>query len=406
MESSGRWGFGRIRREVRRVGSKWQRRLARTDLRTVSLEGAGEPRGRAIFSFIIDPFLLPAGREPSHDHTHDWESLEMARALVERGYHVDVIHWSNTRWQPAVGTQYDLLIDVRLNLERLAPLVDPGCLRLFHAETAHRSVHDREQLARHQALAARRGVALAPNRLLEANRAIETADAMTVLGNQFTIDSYAFANKPAWRVPISSPYLYRLPQRDWSAARRTFLWFGSGGLVHKGLDLVLEAFAAMPDLELFVAGPIERERAFERAYARELYDLPNIHTVGWLDVTSAAFEAIAERAGALIYPSCSEGGGGSAITMMHAGLVPILTPAASVDLDGSYGIEITEASVAGVQAAAKRFADLDPTATAAMATAAWNHARAHHTRATFAAGWRRALDQILERREELMRWRS
>ncbi len=406
MGTAARWDVGRVRREIRRVSAKWRRRLAGTDLRTVSLAAAGEPRGRAIFSFIIDPFLLPDGREPSHDHTHDWESLEMAKALVERGYRVDVIHWSNTRWQPPAGARYDLLIDVRVNMERLAPLVDPGCLRLFHAETAHRSVHDREQRRRHQALEARRGVVLAPNRLLEPNRAIETADAMTVLGNQFTIESYAFANKPVWRVPISSPYLYRLPRRDWSTARRTFLWFGSGGLVHKGLDLVLEAFAAMPDLELWVAGPIERERAFERLYARELYHLPNIHTVGWLDVTSAAFETIAERAGALIYPSCSEGGGGSAITMMHAGLVPILTPAASVDLDGSYGLEIAEATVSGVQEAAQRFAALEPAEAEAMAGAAWEHARAHHTRATFAAGWRRALDQILAQREELMRWRA
>lgn len=391
----------RAQRELARVWSKVRRRLARVDRRTVQLGAYGECRGRAVFSFVLDPFLA---RRPSLDHTHDWESLEMVEALRERGLSVDILHWSNTTWVPPADVSYDLLVDVRLNLERLAPLVGPDCLRIFHAETAHRGVHDAAQLARHAALRARRGIDLAPNRLLEANRAVETCDAMTLLGNNFTRNSYAFAAKPTWRVPISNPLTYPLPQRDWASAARTFLWFGSGGLVHKGLDLVLEAFAGMPELRLLVAGPIERERGFEAAFARELYHTPNIELLGWVDVGSSRFLEVAQSCGLLVYPSCSEGGGGSAITCMHAGIIPMLTASASVDLDPTYGWTV-EADVSALQRACRAAAQTPAPTLASMAAAAWSFARTHHTRETFATGWRQALDAIFDQRDELMAWR-
>ena len=60
-------------------------------------------------------------------------------------------------------------------------------------------------------------------------------------------------------------------------------------MVHKGLDLVLEAFAATPELQLTVCGPVDRERNFNDFYRRELYRTPNIRTVGWIDVAGREF---------------------------------------------------------------------------------------------------------------------
>jgi hypothetical protein len=53
-------------------------------------------------------------------------------------------------------------------------------------------------------------------------------------------------------------------------------------MVHKGLDLVLEAFADMPEYHLTVCGPIQKEQDFERAYYRELYQVPNIRRLAGL----------------------------------------------------------------------------------------------------------------------------
>lgn len=380
------------------MAQKAVRRARRTDERVVRLPplGGGAPRGRVLLSYIVDP-LLP-GAEVSYTHTHFWECREMATAWREAGYAVDAIHWTNTRFEPAPGDAYDVLIDPRLNLERLAERLGSGCLKVLHAETAHFTFHNPAQETRYAALAERRGIALPAERRLEENRALEHADAITLVGNDFTAGTYAAqaADTPIFRVPLSNPFEYPYPEgRDVARARRRFVWFGSGGLVHKGLDLVLEAFAGLPGLHLTVCGPIDREPDFERAYWRELYDTPNIRTEGWVDVRPGErFEELARHSIATVYPSCSEGGGGSVITCMHAGLVPVVTREASVDLDPAYGVLLPEPTVEGVRRAVLALSARAPEDLDRMARSAWRFARQRHTRELFAREYRQAVGEL------------
>src|SRR5262249_55196104 len=100
---------GRVERTVARL----TRKLRTTEWRVVHLPAARTPAvGRALFAYVIDPFLLPPGREISHAHTHDWESWRMATTLAELGFEVDVLHWTNTAFVPRA--RYDVAIDVRL----------------------------------------------------------------------------------------------------------------------------------------------------------------------------------------------------------------------------------------------------------------------------------------------------
>jgi glycosyltransferase involved in cell wall biosynthesis len=369
------------------------RRLRRIDRKVVTLLPQGRPRGRVLFSFILDPFLLSPGAPLSHAHTHDWESRDMARAWVELGYAVDVISWQDDRFTPR--ETYAYLVDVRYNLERLAPRLNPGVVRILHADTAELGFHNRAEARRLEELARRRGVRLRPRRQVPVARGIDVADAATVLGNHFTIETYAAAGKPMYRVPISSPLGYDWPEgKDFAAAARRFVWFGSGGMVHKGLDLVLEAFAGMPELELDVCGPVENETDFAAFYRKELYATPNIRLHDWVDVAGGEFRELCTRSIALVYPTCSEGGGGSVLTCMHASLIPVVTREASVDLDPSYGVLLEDVSVEGIRAAARGLAGRPPETLGAMARAAWEFARANHTRERFAAGYRDVLLRI------------
>lgn len=396
--------------ELRRVGKKLRRRARRIEERVVRLAPEGEARGRVLLSYIVDPFCLPPGAEPSHDHTHDWECREMARAWLEAGFAVDAVHWTNTRFEPAAHAAgqlepaYDVLIDPRLNLERLGPRLGPRCLKVLHAETAHHSFHNAAQARRREALRERRGIALPPNKTLEENRAVEHADVITLLGNELTAGTYAFGGKPMFRIPLSNPYLYPFPDaRDLESARRRFLWFGSGGLVHKGLDLVLEAFAGMPGYHLTVCGPIAREPAFERAYWRELYETANVHTPGWIDVAGEEFREIARSSLGVVYPSCSEGGGGSVITCMHAGLIPVVSREASVDVMPERGVVLDDVSVEGIRDAVRSLSRRPAAELEEMARAAWRFAREHHTRERFAREYRRVVAEELVPRVEARR---
>ena len=137
--------------------------------------------------------------------------------------------------------------------------INEDCVKILHIDTAHWLFHNTAEHQRLLALQQRRKLTLPTRRSLKPNSAIECADYATILGNEFTISTYQYANKPLYRVPISAPVEYPWPEdKDFDASRRHFLWFGSVGFVHKGLDLVLEAFAEMPDYQLTVCGPIDR----------------------------------------------------------------------------------------------------------------------------------------------------
>lgn len=101
-----------------------------------------------------------------------------------------------------------------------------------------------------------------------------------MLGNEYTSRTFRYAQKLVYRNPISTPCQYPWPEdEDFGDCRKRFLWFGSGGMVHKGLDLVLEAFAEMPEYHLTVCGPVSREQDLEQACFKELHQTPNIETV-------------------------------------------------------------------------------------------------------------------------------
>jgi glycosyltransferase involved in cell wall biosynthesis len=190
--------------------------------------------------------------------------------------------------------------------------------------------------------------------------------------------------------------LYPWPEKkDFAACRNRYLWFGSAGLVHKGLDLVLEAFAEMPECHLTVCGPIGKEKDFVAAYGKELYQMPNIRTVGWVDIASVEFMEILQSCVGIVYPSCSEGGGGSVINCMHGGLIPILSYESSVDVEEGYGVILKESTVGEIKNSVRRLSALSPDTLENMARQSWEYARANHTREKFARTFREVIANII-----------
>jgi len=101
--------------------------------------------------------------------------------------------------------------------------------------------------------------------------------------------------------------------------------------VSKGLDWLIEDFADNPDRELFICGKIPDE--LRAVYAEEL-ERPNIHTLGFVQLTSPRFRAVCRKAAWYVSPSATEGCAGSALDAMASGLIPILSDACGVASHG------------------------------------------------------------------------
>ncbi len=366
------------------------------DTRVVSLQPHGPARGRMLLSYITSPFFLKDTQPIPYSHAHYWESREIAHTFLELGYAVDVIHFKNLEFLPGCE-EYSVVVDARRNLERLAPKLPRDCVKIMHIDTAHVLFHNAAEARRLLELKERRGFVLRPRRFEMPNAAIEHADCGTMLGTEFSTATFRYANKPLYRLPLASPLTYEWQgDKNFETCRRNFLWFGSGGMVHKGLDLVLDAFAGMPELSLTVCGPVQREGDFARAYHRELYELPNIRTIGWVDIGSAEFRDIVRNAVALVYPSCSEGASGSVIGGMHAGLIPIASCESSVDEGAEFGVVLPKSGVQEIRDAIAEVAGRPALQLENMARGVWEAARARHTREHFAREYRAAVGKILK----------
>ncbi len=372
---------------------KKARRL-RARERVVRLKTSNKKCGNALLSYMTGPFLVKPGKELPHHHSNLWECWQIAQTLLDIGYDVDVIESDNKFFVPRKN--YTIAIEHRFVLSRIAERLGKSCLKINHIDTAHPIFNNYAEAERLLMLQVRRGVTLAPQRSLKVSFAYETSDCATIVGNDFTMSTYHSANKPIVRTPISVPFTYPWPQhKNFSACRRRFLWFGSGGLVHKGLDLVLEAFARMPEMELIVCGPVDAEPAFMDTYRYELTELPNISLTGWVDIGSQEFLDITQRCVGVVSVSCSEGGCGAVITAMHAGLIPIVNRESAVDVE-SFGTLLQFSSIDAIVTAVRALADLPEDELQDRARLTWEHVRRNHTQESFAKSYRSGVCKLLD----------
>lgn len=363
-------------------------------MQVVSLTPQEPTKGNVLLSYRIEPFLLKPNQPIPNDQSWNWECLLIAQTFLDLGYNVDVIQFHNDKFVPQ--KDYAFFIDIRHRLEALAPKLNPDCVKIFHVDIANMVFRNAAECSRLLELQQRKGITLRPQRYEVPNLGIEYADYATVLGNDFTVSTFKYANKPMFQIPISSSFVYPYPEeKDFAAVRNNFLWFGGSALVLKGLDLVLEAFAEMPEYHLTVCGPISNDQEFEKAFHKELYETPNIHTHGWIDVSSPDFLKVTNNCLGLVYPSVSEGQAGAVITCLQAGLIPILSYESGVDVH-NFGVILANLSLTEIKATVRKIANLPVEDLKLMSRQAWEYARTNHTKEKFAQAYRSAVEQIIE----------
>jgi hypothetical protein len=139
----------------------------------------------------------------------------------------------------------------------------------------------------------------------------------------------------------------------------------------------------LPDQQLFVCGPLDGEKAFLQEFHRELFETENIHPVGWVDVNDVKFKEILDQCLGIIYPSCAEGGGGSVITCMHAGVIPVASYQASVDIKDN-GIVLQGSSLDEMRKEVTTLSNLPVRELEEMSRETWEFASNVHSKASFA----------------------
>jgi glycosyltransferase involved in cell wall biosynthesis len=223
------------------------------------------------------------------------------------------------------------------------------------------------------------------------------ADAIVGIGNDYTLGTWGEDSNAA-RYPFNNSGFpdtrFIFESKDFGKARGNFLFFASGSQVQKGLDLLLEIFPQLPDLDLYICSSYRKEPDFCACYHKELFETPNIHPMGRIAVNGPEFYELAARCAYIIHPWCSDGQAGSVVQCMHAGLIPLVTREVGVDTE-DFGGTFADDSLDEIEKVIVQVASLPETWHQQHSLQTRKIAEEKYSEAAFMKRWREILTEVL-----------
>jgi len=186
-------------------------------------------------------------------------------------------------------------------------------------------------------------VRLPPDRWIRFSEeaAILDADSLIVLGEDIHKTYAKFPRVYAVNNLIPIDDHYNANQKNFKEGRKHFLFFAGSGNIHKGLDLLVEAFSTL-DLHLWCVTEISNR--FKEVYAKLLKASPNIHLHGFVKFRGKDYYRLMNLCNYVISASCSEGQTGAVAGCIVQGLIPVVTKGSSIDV-GNFGVMFKNDSV-------------------------------------------------------------
>ena len=341
-----------------------------------------------LISYTIYPYLIN-----KNYHSNSGELKAIVKIFNELQFNVDIIHYSNQR--KINYKNYDVIFGFGEAFEN--SFVQKGLKRIYYATGAHVCYQNYIEIKRVQEVNNKYNSNILPKRLVPWNWSMSTSmsNALIVVGNEWTKSTYEkYTSKQVY--PINATALKNenclTIAKDIENTKKEFLWFGSNGLIHKGLDLCLEFFTMHHDLTLHICGQMEDD-FYETFY--EYMQYKNIFYHGFIDVASAKFIEITSKCSYSILPTCSEGQSTSLLTTMGAGLIPVSTVFSGIDIN-KYGILIKDLNNDSIEIAVNQCVNLDLQMIESSSNKCIEYIQENHSVVVFEKTLTKLLLQILE----------
>lgn len=184
-------------------------------------------------------------------------------------------------------------------------------------------------------------------RLVSPHDAIRDADSILLIGSNKTVNTYPDEYKGKITRIHQSTQLCKYLRNVEAHGTKDFLYMASYGNILKGIQAIIEYFAAHLEYRVHWVGPVEED--VRNAIKDKL--TPNIHLYGYQNISSNTVLGLMERCDFILYPSGVEGVPGSVLNAMKSGLIPLVTPWASFDGAEEYGFVMKETNAEGVESA-------------------------------------------------------
>lgn len=255
-------------------------------------------------------------------HTNVYEILEICNAFHENGYVIDIVSSDDLSTLDILSSKKYSVIFGFGDVFYEMTMLNPDAISILYMTENHPELSYVAEIERINYFYERhhkRVPSFRSNMYYKKSHLDKAYDNIIVLGEDFPYRSQyskIFQIYPTGLINDS----FCIHREKAISAKNNFLWLGSVGAVHKGLDLLIDIARKNADFILHVCGLTENDRKFLKINKME-----NIIDYGKISVNSELFLDICNKVAFVILPSCSEGFSTSIATGMLHGLIPVVT---------------------------------------------------------------------------------
>jgi len=351
-----------------------------------------EYKKNILFVYIVEPFR---NLKENFHHQNYWQAKDFAKIIGAYGYNVDVINYNDRHAK--LNNKYELIINMRPGLfNKYKKNVATNAKHVYYATGSDPQFLKKQENERMYNLYRRKKIKLKQMRY-EKSRPIaeyKSLDAMFFIGSSYNV--HTFDSYPIKKISFIKNTGYSfLKNYDFSKkSSKNFLFLAGTGLVPKGLDLLLEIFSKNKELNLYICTKLSSDKEFCKLYKKELYELDNIHPIGFINIKSFDFAELAKKCTYIIAPSCSEGQSGSVLVGMSAGLIPIVSKECGFEDDEVHHLKNCEINT--IEDAVKEFSNKDMNWIKKESLKAMKIIETGHSEGNFRQSIREAMDNLLK----------
>lgn len=343
---------------------------------------------------------------PKH-HSNLTECYTIAKCFDRLGYSVDCTSRSNIKID---YSQYDIVFGLNGNAFMGAFGAPNNPLKIFYPVGAEMCFNYMATTSRNRDFFERHGKwLLNSNRYMPGDgRAYYEAtfsDAVVVLGNDFVLEQYLKQDTEKEKYHLLPAFYFNviepLKEKEFSVCKKNILWFGSSGMIHKGLDIAIDFVTEHKDFTLHICGGSRLEREFWEHYNPIIEKQKNITLHGFVDIESEEFSKILSICGILLNPSISEGGAVAVLNVLgNSALLPVYSKGTGLNLS-EYGIELPDVTYKAFEKALLKADSMKVEDFRERAMATYSHVRENYTVEQYEQRMYSHLKMILENKDKI-----
>lgn len=302
---------------------------------------------KVLLAYIKTPFFFPIDRS----HSNKIECFTAAEIFHNVGYQVDIIDFRNESFRNY--DCYEIVYGFGIAFENSFYSRNTKLKRIFYGTGCCPLYSNIESTKKVISFYERTNFFLPESaRLVKEALSLSmlASNAIIALGNEFVLNTYRMVGSEITKYFSLNAFYFKtcdidIENKDFKKAQNHFLWFGSPGLLHKGLDILIEIFSKSPNIVLHICGAWPDEKRFIEIFQKEIEQCRNIKKHGFIDIDSDEFKKLMDTCAFVVFPSVSEGGAVSILNVMgNGGLIPIISKSVGLDVD-KFGWQIDNVDI-------------------------------------------------------------